>query len=96
MISRRRRKNEKDFALARLENPAWASCTVGTWVGNWKDAAQGRGGRVMGTIGGIMKTLYDFDSAFENLMDDALNNLSPESFQKFKDDITMILTDYED
>lgn len=43
-----------------------------------------------------MKTLYDFDSAFENLMDDALNNLSPESFQKFKDDITMILADYED
>lgn len=50
----------------------------------------------MGTIGGIMKTLYDFDSAFENLMDDALNNLSPESFRKFIDDITMILADYEE
>lgn len=50
----------------------------------------------MGTMGGIMKTLYDFDSAFENLMDDALNNLSPESFQKFIDDVSMILADYED
>ena len=50
----------------------------------------------MGTKGGIMNTLYDFDIAFENLMDDALNNLSPESFRKFIDDITMILADYED
>lgn len=50
----------------------------------------------MGTTGGIMKTLYDFDRAFENLMDDALNNLSPESFRMFKDNITMILADYED
>lgn len=59
-------------------------------------AKQSGGGRAMGTIGGTMKTLYDFDSAFENLMDEALNNLSPESFRKFKDDITMILADYED
>ena len=43
-----------------------------------------------------MKTIYDFDSAFEDLMDDALNNLSPESFRKFIDDITMILADYEE
>lgn len=43
-----------------------------------------------------MKTLYEFDSEFEELMDDALNNLSPESFRKFIDDISMILADYED
>lgn len=43
-----------------------------------------------------MKTLYDFDEAFSELMDDALNNLSPESFLKFIDDIGMILSDYEE
>lgn len=42
-----------------------------------------------------MKTLYDFDSEFEELMDRALNELSPKLFAKFLDDITMILADYE-
>ena len=43
-----------------------------------------------------MKTLYDFDSAFENLMDEALNILSPKAFKKFIDDINMMLSDYEE
>ena len=42
------------------------------------------------------KTLYDFDSAFENLMDQAVNDLSPKQFAKFLDDISMMLEDYED
>lgn len=42
------------------------------------------------------KTRYDYEMDFEKIMDDALNNLSPESFRKFIDDITMILSDYED
>lgn len=42
-----------------------------------------------------MKTLYDFTSAFEELMDNALNELSPESFERFKDSVSMILDDYE-
>ena len=42
-----------------------------------------------------MKTLYDFTNAFEELMDEALNDLSPESFERFKDSVSMILDDYE-
>ena len=42
-----------------------------------------------------MKTLYDFTNAFEELMDEALNELSPESFERFKDSVSMILDDYE-
>ncbi len=42
------------------------------------------------------KTLYDFDSEFEELMDQALNDLSPKQFAKFLDDISMMLADYED
>ena len=42
-----------------------------------------------------MKTLYDFTSAFEELMDEALNELSPAQFDKFKDSVSMILDDYE-
>ena len=41
-------------------------------------------------------TLYEFDEQFTELMDKALNELSPKLFAKFLDDITMILTDYED
>ena len=40
-------------------------------------------------------TLYDFDTEFEQLMDRALNELSPKAFNKFLDDISMILADYE-
>ena len=43
-----------------------------------------------------MKTLYEFECAFEELMDSALNVLSPTQFDKFKDSITMILGDYEE
>lgn len=40
-------------------------------------------------------TLYEFDTAFEELMDKAKNELSPNAFEKFLDDISMILPDYE-
>jgi predicted Zn-dependent protease with MMP-like domain len=42
------------------------------------------------------KTLYEFDNEFEELMDQALNDLSPKQFAKFLDDISMMLADYED
>ena len=42
------------------------------------------------------KTLYDFDSEFGELMDQALNDLSSKQFAKFLDDISMMLADYED
>ena len=42
------------------------------------------------------KTLYEFDSEFEKLMDQAVNDLSPKQFAKFLDDISMMLADYED
>lgn len=41
-------------------------------------------------------TLYEFDTEFEELMDKALNELSPKQFEKFLDDISMIISDYED
>lgn len=40
-------------------------------------------------------TLYDFDNQFTELMDKAVNELSPKLFAKFLDDITLILADYE-
>ena len=42
------------------------------------------------------KTLYDFDNEFEELMDQAVNYLSPKQFATFLDDISMMLADYED
>ena len=42
------------------------------------------------------KTLYEFDLEFEELMDNALSELSPKAFIKFLDDISMIISDYED
>jgi predicted Zn-dependent protease with MMP-like domain len=42
------------------------------------------------------KTIYDFDNEFEELMDQAVNDLSPKQFAKFLDDISMMLADYED
>ena len=41
-------------------------------------------------------SLYDFDNAFTELMDKALNELSPKQFNMFLDDVSMILSDYED
>ena len=42
-----------------------------------------------------MKNLYDFETEFEEMMDEALNELSPEQFEKLKDSISMVLADYE-
>lgn len=42
------------------------------------------------------KMLYEFDSEFEELMDQAVNDLSPKQFAKFLDDISMMLADYDD
>lgn len=41
-------------------------------------------------------SLYEFDTRFEELLDEALNELSPKQFAKFLDDISMILSDYDD
>lgn len=41
-------------------------------------------------------SLYEFDTRFEELLDEALNELSPKQFAKFIDDIYMILSDYDD
>ena len=41
-------------------------------------------------------SLYEFDTRFEELLDEALNELSPKQFEKFLDDISMILSDYDD
>ena len=40
-------------------------------------------------------TRYDFDIKFEQLMDRAKKELSPKAFNKFLDDISMMLADYE-
>ena len=42
------------------------------------------------------KTLYEFDNEFEELMDQAWNDLSAKQFTKFMDAISMMLADYED
>lgn len=41
------------------------------------------------------KTIYDFDNEFEELMDQAVNDLSPKQFAKFLNDIAMMLADYK-
>lgn len=43
-----------------------------------------------------MKKLYDYISEFEELMDSACSALSPDAFEKFKDNIQKILCDYEE
>lgn len=42
-----------------------------------------------------MKTLYEFECAIEEIMDDALNELSTDEFERFKDFVSMIPDDYE-
>lgn len=42
----------------------------------------------------MLKTLYDFTNAFIEMVGDALNNLSPEDFEEFKDSIPMVLDSY--
>lgn len=43
-----------------------------------------------------MKNKYYFERAIEELLDEALNTLSPDSFKQFLDSISMILEDYEE
>lgn len=43
-----------------------------------------------------MKTRYDFEKSIEELLDEALNTLSPDSFRGLLDSISMILEDYEE
>lgn len=43
-----------------------------------------------------MKTLYDFETGFEAMMELAKETLSPDQFGKFIDSISMILPDYEE
>ena len=43
-----------------------------------------------------MQTLYEFETAFQELMDDALNKLPPEQFEKLKDSVSIILSDYKE
>ena len=50
----------------------------------------------IGTSMKTNKTLYDFVSEFERLMDDALDSLSPDIFDRFKDNILKFIEDYED
>lgn len=44
----------------------------------------------------VKKSRYDFYREIEELIDDALDSLSPENFDKLKDDIHMLLDDYEE
>lgn len=41
-----------------------------------------------------MQTLNDFKIAFTEMMDEALNVLTPEQFEKLKESISRILKDY--
>lgn len=41
-----------------------------------------------------MQTLNDFKIAFTEIMNEALNVLSPKQFEKLKDSISRILKDY--
>lgn len=41
-------------------------------------------------------TLYEADTAFEELIDKAKKELPPSHFTKFLDDVDMIMTDYEE
>ena len=41
-----------------------------------------------------MKTLNDFEIAFTEIMDEALNVLSPKQFEKLKESISRMLNDY--
>ena len=41
-------------------------------------------------------TLYDFEQEFTELMNKALNDLSPQQFKIFLDDLSIIISDYEE
>ncbi len=42
-----------------------------------------------------MNTVYDFETAISELMDKALNKLSPNEFEVLKDRVSVILTEYD-
>ena len=42
------------------------------------------------------KTRYDYLDWIEEILDDALNNLSSKEFEELKDDIDILMADYED
>lgn len=42
------------------------------------------------------KTRYDYIDQIEETLDDALNNLSPKEFEGLKDDINILMAEYED
>lgn len=42
------------------------------------------------------KTRYDYIDQIEETLDDALNNLSPKEFEGLKDDIDILMAEYED
>lgn len=44
----------------------------------------------------MLKTLYDFENAFQDMMDKASKVLSPEHFEQLKDTISMILANEEE
>lgn len=44
----------------------------------------------------MRKTRIEYEREFEELMDSALNELSPTAFNGLLDSISMMLSDYED
>lgn len=40
-------------------------------------------------------TSYEYAEKISELLDDALNKLSPEAFERLLDSVSMILSDYE-
>ena len=41
-------------------------------------------------------TSYEYTNKIQEILDDALNKLSPEAFRKLLDNLSMMLEDYED
>lgn len=41
-----------------------------------------------------MKTKYDFESEIDELLDEALNELSPEEYDRLLDSVSMSLADH--
>lgn len=43
-----------------------------------------------------VKTSYEYECTIEEILDDALNKLSHEAFERLLDGISMMLADYEE
>lgn len=43
----------------------------------------------------MAKTKYEYENDFENFMDDALNDLSPDSFKGLLDFVFVVLNNYK-